>query len=169
MTDRPRGNNERVTAALNPRSILNNFTVLTTNARSLKPKIHSLLDYFDELDIAVALISETWLKDNEETERLCTDAVHRKGVKIIAKHRPQKKNRRFVAGGRIAISYNTNKITLKNYALCNNPFEIVAAVGKLPNIKRRNVTISATKTQQEPNDRTCGIQCVHDRQGKEGL
>ena len=39
------------------------FTFLNTNACSLIPKINSLIDCFDELDVSVAAITETWLND----------------------------------------------------------------------------------------------------------
>ena len=39
------------------------FTFLNTNARSLSPKINSLIECFDEMDASVAIVTETWLTD----------------------------------------------------------------------------------------------------------
>ena len=41
---------------------------MNTNARSLSPKIHSLIDCVDELEGALGVITETWLADGEEFE-----------------------------------------------------------------------------------------------------
>ena len=41
------------------------FTFLNTNARSLSPKIHSLIDCIEEMEAAFAVITETWLSDGE--------------------------------------------------------------------------------------------------------
>ena len=50
------------------------FTILNTDARSLSPKITSLIDCFDEMDDSVAVITETWLSDGvgleEDVEQL---------------------------------------------------------------------------------------------------
>ena len=40
-----------------------NLTVLNTNARSLCPKIGSLVDCFSELKAAIGVVTETWLAD----------------------------------------------------------------------------------------------------------
>ena len=41
------------------------ITVLNTNARSLCPKIESLIDCFDEMEGTVGVITETWLADGD--------------------------------------------------------------------------------------------------------
>ena len=122
---------------------MNNFSILTTNARSLRPKIQSLLDYMNELEVSVALILETWLKDNNEMDRLKDDTEYGHDVGIIAKHRPRRKNDSYVAGGGVAILYNKQLVALKEYTVCKNNFEVVTAVGKLPNIKNKLIIISA--------------------------
>ena len=38
---------------------------MNTNARSLCPKIHSLIDCFEDLQLTFATITETWLCDGE--------------------------------------------------------------------------------------------------------
>ena len=42
------------------------FTIINGNARSLRPKIESLIDCFNETESTVGIITETWL--GEETE-----------------------------------------------------------------------------------------------------
>ena len=46
------------------------FNFLLTNARSLAPKIESLLDYFEELDLSMAIVAESWLKPGEDLEKV---------------------------------------------------------------------------------------------------
>lgn len=41
----------------------NNVKILLTNARLLSPKIELLHEYFSELDLSVALVTESWLSD----------------------------------------------------------------------------------------------------------
>ena len=40
---------------------INNFNFILTNARSLAPKIDSFLENFNERDIDLAVVTETWL------------------------------------------------------------------------------------------------------------
>ena len=46
------------------------FTVVLTNARSLMPKVNSLIDTLDELSADVAVVTETWIRANEGTEEI---------------------------------------------------------------------------------------------------
>ena len=41
------------------------ITILNTNARSLCPKIESLIDCFDEMNGTIGVITETWLADGD--------------------------------------------------------------------------------------------------------
>ena len=45
------------------------MTIINTNARSLCPKIGSLIDCFNELDAGIAVVTETWLRDGLELEK----------------------------------------------------------------------------------------------------
>ena len=67
-----------------------NFRILVTNARSLSPKIESLHRYFTELDIDVAMITESWLKDSSILDRDIIDLEYGTNLKIIYKNRPKK-------------------------------------------------------------------------------
>ena len=42
-----------------------NLSFIVTNARSLAPKIDSLVDSFEELELSFAVISESWLRQDE--------------------------------------------------------------------------------------------------------
>ena len=41
------------------------FIVINTNARSLCPKINSLVDCFEEVGASLGIITETWLSDGQ--------------------------------------------------------------------------------------------------------
>ena len=56
------------------------MNIVNTNARSLCPKIHSLLDCFVELKIDLAILTETWLTDGEGLEEDIEDLREGSGL-----------------------------------------------------------------------------------------
>ena len=60
---------------------------ILTNSRSLTPKINSLVDYFDERDLAFALVSETWLTSGRDLEHNGADLDAGANIGIIYKNR----------------------------------------------------------------------------------
>ena len=63
------------------------FTVINTNARSLCPKINSLIDCCDEMKADIAIVTETWLADGEGLEEDQEDLVHCAGIGMLYKNR----------------------------------------------------------------------------------
>ena len=105
------------------------FTFLNTNARSLSPKINSLIDCFDELDVSVAAVTETWLNDAHGLEEDLDHLAAGTGLGMLTLNRKQ--NDRGVSHGGVAIIYHQNKCTFKQIKLCNpDSFEVLAASGK---------------------------------------
>ena len=45
------------------------INIINTNARSLCPKIDSLIDCFEELDVTLGVVTETWLADGDSLDR----------------------------------------------------------------------------------------------------
>ena len=86
------------------------FRYILSNARSLKPKIESLIDYFDELDLHLAIVTESWLKPGRELERNTRDLESGQRLAILHKSRPTNRNR--TAGVSVALIYNKNLIRL---------------------------------------------------------
>ena len=115
----------------------NKFTFALTNARSLGPKIGSLIDYFEELDISFALITETWLVKGRDLERNVEDLELGENIAIINKNRHNRK------GGGVAILYRKDRCKLGEYNIIGNGWEIVAAVGKLNRDSRKLLVITA--------------------------
>ena len=85
--------------------------MLSTNARSLAPKIDCCVEYFKELETSLAFLTETWLFDSEELERDITELELETGYSLIYKNRPV--NVRGYSAGGVAIAYKKSSITLK--------------------------------------------------------
>ena len=62
------------------------FTIINTNARSICPKINSLLDTIEELDAAVAVVTETWLADGATLEEDRQDLLLGAGISLSLIH-----------------------------------------------------------------------------------
>ena len=77
-----------------------------TNARSLPPKMLSMIENFNELQLSFFAITETWLKNNKQTEREIKDLSDSEQLGLLAKNRKKR-------GGGVAIIYNKNLINLK--------------------------------------------------------
>ena len=72
-------------------------------ARSISPKFVSLIDYFTELDLSFALVTETWLK-KEMLDAIKQDIQNEYSLSVIAKNRPLSKEGNVINGGGAAIS-----------------------------------------------------------------
>ena len=115
----------------------NALTYLVTNARSLAPKANSLATNIQELDAAFAIVSESWLKEGNRLDRHLIDLENGEDLKIIHKSRKSKRGK--TAGGGTAIVFNKKKISLREYKIRREHFEIVSASGKLNNNPRKVV------------------------------
>lgn len=64
------------------------INIFNTNARSLCPKISSLIDCYEELDITFGIVTETWLNDGPTLEEDLIDLEHGSGLGSIVLNRP---------------------------------------------------------------------------------
>ena len=108
---------------------------MLTNARSLSPKIESLIDFVNEMEITVGIITESWFKDGPELEKDLKDIELGTGLKIVYKNRARKKGtarygNQKTKGGGVALIFNSNKINLTEHKISGNKFELVAAQGR---------------------------------------
>ena len=110
------------------------FTV-PTNARSLAPKMRSLIDYIEELDTAVTIITESWLKPGRQLQEDIED------LHLSLLHCSRKSNRGRNAGGGVTLVYNKSKIELTEYKVKKAKSEMVCAIGKMPNLMRKLLII----------------------------
>ena len=106
------------------------FTIINTNARSLCPKINSLIDTIDKLDAAVAVITETWLSDGDTLEEDRQDLLLGAGISILYKNRPP--DSQGVSYGGVAIFSKDEVVKFSRIDVPNpDHFEILIAAGLL--------------------------------------
>ena len=100
------------------------LTFINTNARSVCPKINSLIDNIEELDAAFAVLTETWLADGKTLEEDKQDLLLGAGLSLLCKNR--KPDHRGVAYGGVGLFF---KEDLCNFTQLNldNPgnFEVL--------------------------------------------
>ena len=123
----------------NPRKQSSIFNVLLANARSLLPKIDSLVDSFRNLDLNCAIITESWLRPGLDLEREIEEFEWGQKLQIIHKSRKRKGNK--TAGGGVALVFNKSFGCFSEFHIQNNKFEIIAAIGTLPNSIRKIAVI----------------------------
>ena len=75
-----------------------NFNILSTNARSLIPKIDCCVEYFKELETTLAFLTETWLLDSPELVADVEDLELETGYSMLYRNRPPN-DRGYSAGG----------------------------------------------------------------------
>ena len=117
------------------------FKLLLTNARSLSPKISSLITCFREHGLDFAMVTESWLKDGEVLDRDVIDLEWGTDLKIIYKNRPKNAAGRRRVGGGVSIIYSKSKCSLKERRVVGNKFELVLAVGRVGKLPRQVAVI----------------------------
>ena len=114
---------------------------LTTNARSLSPKIMSLIELFEECHLHFSIVTESWLTDGRQLDQDIVDLEHGTDLKIIYKNRPMRRNSRRKVGGGIAIVYNKSMCNFKEVRQNRAGFELVCAQGRVDGINRHILII----------------------------
>ena len=102
------------------------FVFSCLNARSLVNKSTALADMFDNTNMSVSIITETWLTNNAICEQRCEDIQYGDDIELLRKDRA---NRR---GGGVAIAYNNKKVKLAHSDVigARRDHEVVAGIGK---------------------------------------
>ena len=116
---------------------VDNFNLLLTNARSLAPKIDSLHNHFVELNVDIALVTESWLADGEVLDRDIVDLENAMNLKIIYKNRPKARNSMRSVGGGVSIIFDKTKCSLRERKIAGNKFELVLATGRIGKMARQ--------------------------------
>ena len=109
---------------------------MLTNARSLSPKINSLHTHFEEHDLDLALITESWLKDSVVLDRDVIDLEFGTNKKIIYKNRTKTRSSLRRVGGGVSIIYDKTSCSLRERKIVGNGFELVVATGRVGKIAR---------------------------------
>ena len=116
------------------------ITILNTNARSLCPKIESMINCFDEMSSTVGVITETWLADGDSLWKDIDDLAAGAGIGMICLN--CKQNAAGVAHGGVAVAYRTGVCTMKRIDLPNpERFEVLVTLATLPGYSRKLVTV----------------------------
>ena len=116
-----------------------NFAV--TNARSLVPKCGSLIDYFCDLELTLAIICETWFHKSDTLESFQTKLKAEENICFLNKMR--KKTGKNNPGGGVSIAYNESKVALTEFPITRGKYEIVCAKGKIKGNTRLLFVIGA--------------------------
>ena len=118
------------------------LTVINTNARSLCPKINSLVDCLADMEASIATVTETWFTDGESLEEDAQDLLLRAGLRIM--YRNREANVRGFSHGGVAIIYKDSVCSLNRMKLHNpHDFEVIAASGVIKGCQRKIVIIAS--------------------------
>ena len=130
------------TAPLAQTSSIFNLNYINTNARSLRPKITSLIDAFTNLDLTFAVVTETWFTNGSKLQSESEDLLLGHGLKALTLNRPPG-NAGFSHGG-VAIIHRDSLASSAIFKFPNpDAFEVLAAVLTIRGLKRKLVVISA--------------------------
>ena len=111
------------------------FTFINTNARSLCPKMSSLIDCFGDLSASIGVITETWLTDGESLQEDIDDLVLGTGLQMICRNRDP--NERGFSHGGLAIVFRDAVVNLRQVSLRNpEKLEALMATGKVKGCPR---------------------------------
>ena len=116
----------------------NALNVACTNARSLVHKDDSLITLFEENNLHLAILTETWLTAKACPVRVMDDLASGSDIKLIRRDRGSR-------GGGVAVCYNPTKTRLTKFPIeCNrnDKVEIVAATGNCNLSQRKIVAIA---------------------------
>ena len=113
--------------------------IANTNARSLCPKIASLIDCYEELDITLGIVTETWLASGESLDQDIRDLAAGAGLDMICLNRDR--NGRGIAHGGVTVIAST--CSLKKLDVPNpENFEVLATLSTLPGYSRKLLTVA---------------------------
>ena len=115
---------------------------MNTNARSICPKINSLIDTINELDAAAAIVTETWLADGETLEEDRQDLLLGSGISMLYKNRPR--DSRGAAYGGVALFFKDDICNFKEVTTAGGDgYEVLTTVGNMRGHPRRVVVVAA--------------------------
>lgn len=115
---------------------------INTNARSLRPKITSLIDSFRELDLTYAIITETWFSDGDKLQSEAENLLLGHGLNSFTLNRPP--GRAGNSHGGVAIIYRDSLAQAKIFDFPNpDCFEVLCVKFNLIGVKRNVFAISA--------------------------
>ena len=143
------------------KSKMRSLSFISTNARSLAPKLQSALDCFEELELDFALVTESWLRDGPQLRADIDDLNDGKNIDMITYNRKTRSKK--TAGGGIALLFNKSRICFKEYKVRKGKAEILCATAKIKNTSRKLVVIGVyMKPNLKANLRIEAMSCIKD-------
>ena len=117
------------------------INIINTNARSLCPKIDSLIDCFEEMDGTLAVITETWLSDGPSLSEDIRDLANGAGLGMVCLNRPP--NGRGISHGGVAVVHNQSACTLAKLEMPNpGNFEVLTTISNITGHARKLLTVA---------------------------
>ena len=117
--------------------------IINTNARSLNPKIDSLIECFNELTADIAIVTETWFREGPELDIDLHELEMGTNIKAITLNRPPNQ-RTGVSHGGGAFFYRKSIGGFKKIKIDNpDSFEVLPVVSSLSGTSRKLAVIAA--------------------------
>ena len=137
--------NESFTSSLTNKTddefLIRSFTVLNANARSLAPKMESLADCMYEIEASVAIVTETWLQDNN-TDGTAVDVAGEHGLDVYAlnRHGAASNGRQY---GGVAVFARAASTSFKRLDMPNHEsYEVMCVTGRMSKLKEKVAVIA---------------------------
>ena len=127
----------------------NDLNFVLANARSLRPKLYSMIETLEQIQGHIAVITETWFGGGEALEQNLRDITDMTGYAFIRKDRCETGSSS--RGGGVAIVYKKDSIEITQVKVEGN-FEVVAALGRRT-AQRRKIITCLLYTSPSPRDR----------------
>ena len=109
----------------------------------MTPKIDSLIECFEELEVDVGIVTETWLRDGEALAHDLRELELRAGIAAVTLNRDLNQ-RTGVSHGRVGIFSRKSVCDFKKFIYPNpDKFEVLPAVTSLRGSARRLVVVAA--------------------------
>ena len=110
--------------------------LLLTNARSLYPKIDSLVDAFSSLELNLACITETWYRGGNSVKQHIDEVEGSKGIRILHRSRDGRSGR---VGGGVAVAFNLTSCNFKVRSLkhLKKHHEVICVVGNVSGVDKK--------------------------------
>ena len=112
------------------------MNIVLINARSLRPKLFSLLDTMNEMNSQIALVTETWFRESSELRVVLEDMSNALGFGVV------REDRSTGVGGGVCLVYNKSEIEFQKVKI-KATTEIVAAIGRRTGQRRKIAAVTA--------------------------
>ena len=120
---------------------MTNLTIINTNARSLCPKLRSLIDCIGEMEASLAIVTETWMKKGQAMTELEDELLLGNGLGIMARNREALSNG--VAYGGVALVWKEALGSFREVELPNpQGYEVLVAAGTVRGYSRKMIVVA---------------------------